>query len=303
MEVIKSDKFTWINISKPSSKDIDFLKNKYHFHELNLEDCLSTVQRPKIDIQNDYIFIVLHFPRFFKNINKMTVSEMDIFLGKDFIVTSGDGELKPVKLLFDEFQKNPEKLQELIKNGPGMLLYEIIDHLFDYCFPIIDKISERLHSTGDILFDGKSSKVVTDLAKLNQEIIMLRRIIGPEKAVIKDLDEKIKPFLVNVSELYFDDIIDAVEKIWYILENLKEVSESLQRTYDSFITFRLNEIMRVLTVFSAIMLPLTVITGFYGMNVQGLPIANDNYASELIAFSMFVISGSMLYFFYKKKFF
>jgi magnesium transporter len=302
MEAVEINNFRWINLTKPSVDNISYLRDTYHFHELNLEDCLSTIQRPKIDVQKDYMFIVLHFPKFRKDLRRMTVSEVNIFLGKDYIITSGSGDLKPLASFFKEQQRDPKELEKLIKKGSGMLLYEIIDRLFEYCFPIVDKVSERLSSIGDVLFDGKSSKVVSELAKINQEIIILRRVINPEIAVIKDLDAKIKPFLANVSDLYFDDIIDAVEKIWYILESLKEVSESLQRTYDSFITFRLNEIMRVLTVFSAIMLPLTVITGFYGMNVNGLPMSDMGWAAEMIVAIMVLISGSMLYFFYRKKF-
>ncbi len=303
MEKIETRKFTWINIEKPDEKIVDFLQKKYGFHELNLEDCLSTVQRPKIDSQDDYVFIVLHFPRYYKNLKKMTTSELNIFLGKDYIITLGDGELKPLSNFFSSLKKNPEEFEEITEKDSAMILYEIIDNLLTYCFPILDKISERLNMVDEDLLAQKPSRIVLEIARLNQEIITFRKIISPQRYVIRDLEEKIKPFLAEENDIYFDDIIDSTEKIWDTLQNLKEVSESLQRTHDSYATNRLNEVMKVLTVFSVIMLPLTVITGFYGMNVAGLPVAGHQFAAGIVAFAMLALGSTMLYYFYKKDYF
>jgi magnesium transporter len=303
MERIKTKKFTWINIQKADHKIIESLQQEFGFHELNLEDCLSRTQRPKIDSQDDYIFIVLHFPRYYKNLKKMTTTELNIFLGKNYIVTLEEGELKPLKNYFNTIKEAPETLAEITEKDSAMILYEIIDHLLTYCFPILDKISERLSKVDDQLLAQRPSQIVLELARLNQEIITFRKIISPERYVIRDLEDKIKPFLAEENDIYFDDITDSVEKIWDTLENLKEVSESLQRTHDSYATNRLNEVMKILTVFSAIMLPLTVITGFYGMNVNGLPAATHDFAAEIITVFMVILSISMLYYFSRKDYF
>lgn len=302
MQTLKTKKFTWLNIENPTKADVEKLSTEFQFHELNLEDMLSNVQRPKIDVQKDYLFIVLHFPRYFKDMKRMLPTEINIFLGKDYLITSSSGVLKPLNNFFKQLKDNPAELEALVEKGSAMVLYEIIDALFQYCFPILDKISERLSKTNDVMFSEKPSFIVPELAKLNQEIISFRKTMSPQRAVARDLEDKIKPFLAKGNDLYFDDITDSIEKIWNTLENLKEVSESLQRTHDSYVTYRLNEVMRILTVFSAIMLPLTVITGFYGMNVRGLPVAEHALSAEIISAAMLVLVGFMLYYFNKKNF-
>lgn len=300
--MIETKNFKWLNFENPSKADVEKLSTEYQFHELNLEDMLSSVQRPKIDVQKEYLFIVLHFPRYFKDMKRMMPTEINIFLGKDYLITSSSGVLKPLNNFFKQLRDNPTELEKLAEKGSAMVLYEIIDTLFQYCFPILDKISERLAKTNEVLFSEKPSFIVPELAKLNQEIISFRKTMSPQRVVARDLEDKIKPFLAKGNDLYFDDITDSIEKIWNTLENLKEVSESLQRTHDSYNTYRLNEVMRILTVFSAIMLPLTVITGFYGMNVRGLPAAEHLFAAEFITAAMLVLVGFMLYYFNKKNF-
>lgn len=303
MQRIKTKKFTWVNIERPTEAAIHDLEKEFGFHELNLEDCLSRTQRPKIDSQDGYIFIVLHFPRYYKDLKKMTVSELNVFLGKDYIVTLSEGELKPLKNFFKSVKDSPEMLAELTEKDSAMILYEIIDSLLVYCFPVLDKISERLSKVDEGLLTKKPSEIVLEIARLNQEIITFRKIVSPERYVIRDLEVKVKPYLAEENDIYFDDITDSVEKIWDTLQNLKEVSESLQRTHDSYATNKLNEIMRILTVFSAIMLPLTVITGYYGMNVTGLPAATHENAAAFIIVAMVTLSAGMLYYFSRKNYF
>ncbi|HBG81845.1 TPA: magnesium transporter CorA [candidate division CPR2 bacterium] len=297
---LKAEKFTWINIINPTQKDISRLKQEFGFHELNLEDCLSNIQRPKVDVQSNYLFIVLHFPRYFKKLKRMMSEEIDIFLGKDFMITLHSGNLKPLTKFYEEMQRDPDTQEELTKNGSAMILYELISYLFEYCFPILDKISERLNNIDTEMFGQNASFIVPEIAKINQEIISFRKTISPERRVILDLEEKIKPFLSKGNELYFDDITDMAEKIWDNLENFKEVSESLQRSHDSYVTYKLNEGIKILTVFSAMLLPLTLITGYYGMNVKGLPLAENHFSASIILISMGLLVTLMLYFFKKK---
>ena len=300
MQEIATKKFNWIDIKNPTQKDINFLKKEYRFHDLNLEDCLSSIQRPKVDVQTDHIFIVLHFPRYFKTTKRMMSSEVNIFLGEDYLITLHSGDLKPLNSFYDQLKKDPKTLEELSRKGSAMVLYELISQLFEYCFPIIDKISERLSYVDNVMFEERPSSIVPEIAKLNQEIISFRKIISPQRRVVLDLEDRIKPFLVKGNDLYFDDITDMIEKIWGSLENFKEVSEALQSTHDSYVTHRLNEGIKILTVFSAILLPLTLITGYYGMNVHGLPLADHPLSATLIFGSMLLLVGLTLYFFKKK---
>ena len=144
----------------------------------------------------------------------------------------------------------------------------MLDDLFDYCFPILDKIGHKLDALEDDVFEGRSSEVVRDLSNAKQEIISYRKIIKPERSTLRLLERHVERFLPEELEEYFDDIVDAAERIWDLLDNYKEVIEALEDTNESVINHRQNDILRILTVFSVILLPLTLITGFFGMNVD-----------------------------------
>ena len=144
----------------------------------------------------------------------------------------------------------------------------MLDDLFDYCFPILDKIGHKLDSVEDDMFERRAEDVVRDLSNVKQEIISYRKIIKPERATLRLLERRVERFLPEELDLYFDDIVDGAERIWDLLDNYKEVVEGLESTNESVISHRQNDVLRVLTVFSAILLPLTLVASVFGMNVE-----------------------------------
>ena len=164
--------------------------------------------------------------------------------------------------------QDDERLRDqLFSKGSGRLLYEILDDLYDYCFPILDKIAYKLDSIEDDIEDRRSEEIVTDISKVKQEIISYRKIIKPQRPALRLLERHIERFLPEELELYFDDLVDASERIWDLLDNYKEVVEALESTNESVISHRQNDVLRVLTIFSVVLLPLTLISGIFGMNV------------------------------------
>ena len=143
----------------------------------------------------------------------------------------------------------------------------MLDDLFDYCFPILDKIGHKLDRIEDDMFEGAAEDVVRDISNVKQEIISYRKVIKPERTTLRVLERRIDRFLPEELELYFDDINDAVERIWDQLDNYKEVVEALESTNESVISHRQNDVLRCSRVISVTMLPLTLITGIFGMNV------------------------------------
>ena len=231
---------------------------------------LSKRQRPKIDEYADegYLFVVLHFPVYDKAVQRLNAAELDAFVGHDYLVTLPNVELLPVTRLFLRCQEDEELRNQLFLKGSGYLLYHVLDDLFDYCFPILDKIGHKLDSIEDEMFEGRAEDVVRDLSNVKQEIISYRKIIKPERSTLRLLERHVERFLPEELELYFDDIVDASERIWDLLDNYKEVVEALEDTNESVISHRQNDVLRVLTVVSVILLPLTLITGVFGMNVH-----------------------------------
>ena len=259
---------TWVHLERPDAAAAHELAERFGWHELDVEDVLSKRQRPKVDEYPEYLFGVLHFPVYDKTIQRLNAAELDFFLGSDYLVTLPAVELLPVARLFYRLEEDEHLRNELFPKGSGRLLYEVLDDLFDYCFPILDKIGHKLDRVEDEMFEGRAEDVVRDLSNVKQEIISYRKIIKPERATLRLLERKVERFLPEDLELYFDDIVDASERIWDLLDNFKEVVEALEDTNESVISHRQNDVLRVLTVVTVILLPLTLITGIFGMNVH-----------------------------------
>ncbi|MFL6066751.1 MAG: magnesium transporter CorA family protein, partial [Gaiellaceae bacterium] len=261
---------TWIHLDAPSKDEAEELAERFGWHALDVEDVLSKRQRPKVDdyVDDRYLFAVLHFPVYDSSIGRLNAAEIDVFLGPDYLVTLPSAELLPVTRLFRRCFEDEELRESLFSKGSGRLLYEVLDDLFDYCFPILDKIGHKLDVIEDDMFEGLSSEVVRDISNVKQEIISYRKIIKPERSTLRLLERHVERFLPEELELYFDDIVDAAERIWDLLDNYKEVVDGLEDTNESVISHRQNDVLRILTVVSVTLLPLTLITGIFGMNVH-----------------------------------
>jgi magnesium transporter len=261
---------TWVNVVAPDVETAQVLAARFGWHPLDVEDIVSRRQRPKVDEYEDegYLFGVLHFPVFDQTVQRLNAAELDLFIGEDYVVTIPNRELLPVTRLFNRCEHDELLREQLFARGSGRLLYEILDDLFDYCFPILDKIAFKLDVIEDEMFEGASEEIVRDISNVKQEIISYRKIIKPERSTLRVLERRVEDFLPEELELYFDDIVDAAERIWDLLDNYKEVVEGLESTNESVISHRQNDVLRLLTVFTVIVLPLTFITGIFGMNVE-----------------------------------
>jgi magnesium transporter len=296
VEVVEHAGLRWINIERPGPVDQAWLEEHFEFHPLDYEDVRSRNQRPKIDAYDDYLFIVLHFPVFDKQVGRLNTGELDVFVGPDFLITMPNVPLQPVEYLFERCRSNEQMREELFSKGSGYLLYKVVDSSFDYCFPMLRKIGNKLDRIEGEIFEGRAEEVVRDISNVKQEIINFRKIIRPQRPVLRDLERTKQRYMADDMEIYFDDIIDASERIWDMLENYKEVVEALESTNESVISHRLNDSLRVLTAFSVVLLPLTLIASIWGMNVD-LPGKGSIHAFWIIVGVMvIVLVGSLSYF-------
>jgi magnesium transporter len=265
---LSAEGLTWVHADRPGALEVTYLAERFGFHELDIEDVLSKRQRPKIDEYPEYLFLVLHFPFYDKSVRRLNAAELDIFLGHDFVITLPNVELLPVTYLLRRSEDDPDLRRDLFSNGSGYLLYHILDDLFDYCFPILDKIGAKLDQIEPSIFEERSEDVVRDISNAKQEIIAYRKIIKPERATLRMLERSTQRFLPEDLELYFDDIVDASERIWDLLDNYKEVIDGLESTNESFISHKQQYRLQLLTVVTVILLPLTLIASIFGMNVR-----------------------------------
>src|SRR5437763_2948543 len=299
VEVVEHGGLRWINIERPGPLDRAWLEEHFDFHPLAYEDVASRNQRPKIDEFPDYLFIVLHFPVFDSTVGRLNAGELDVFVGQDFVITLPNAPLQPVEYLFERCRASEEFRDQLFSRGPGYLLYKVVDDSFDYCCPMLRKMGNKLDRIEEEIFEGRAEEIVRDLSNVKQEIINFRKIIRPERSVLRDLERTKQVYLPADHELYFDDIVDASERIWDMLENYKEVVEALEETNESVISHRLNASLRVLTAFSVVLLPLTLIASIWGMNVR-VPGEGSIEAFWIVIAAMVVLLVGLLAYFRKR---
>ena len=268
VEIVESPGLRWINIERPRALEQAWLEEHFEFHALDYEDVRSRNQRPKVDEYDDYLFIVLHFPRYDKVVSRLNAAEVDIFVGPDYLITIPNEPLQSIDYLFERCRANEELRESLFSKGPGYLLYKIVDDCVDASFPMLGKIGNKLERIEEEIFEGEGDDVVRDISNAKQEIINFRKIVRPQRLAFRDLERNKARYIAEDLDIYFDDIIDASERAWDMLENYKEVVEGLESTNESAIAHRTNETFRVLTAISLIFLPLTLIASVFGMNVH-----------------------------------
>jgi len=300
---ISYGKLTWFYIERPSSSEVKFLEQHFNFHPLNLDDVLSRIQRPKIDEYEDHLFIVLHFPVFDKENRITKPSEVDIFIGESYVVTIHcDANLKPLAKFFRECQINEERRKVYLGRSSAFLLYHILDRLVNYCFPILNKITENVDDIEDVIFTKTVPETVRQISLIRRDLISFRRVIRPQVAVIETLEREEYPFFKEEQEIYFGDIADHIRKIWDGLEDCKEVVDGLAETSNWLTSHRIQEIMRVLTIVMAILAPPTLIASFFGMNIP-LPggIVSGSLLPFGILFSIMALIGAGMFIYLRHR--
>lgn len=288
-EAVKINKLTWMHVEQVTEEDTKFLREHYKFHPLDLKDCLGTTQRPKIDSYNRYLFFVFHFPYFDEKLRRVKIHELMVFVGKQYLVTVTNEVLPSLRKYWHSFVSKSRRQvnYDPLKNNSGYLLYKILDVLYKESLPIIDRIGKRVGELEDEVYDADSRETVYHLAVARRNIITLRRILEPQVLIVGKLVAMRQSFFAKDLAVYFDDVHDYLEKAVVTMETFRDTIEGLHETHQAIITQRTNNTIRILTVFSVAMLPLTVITGYYGMNVVNLPLAH-------VPWGLIVISGILI---------
>jgi magnesium transporter len=300
VELLTHGRITWVNIEKPVSEDMSYLRQRFSFHPLDLEDCLSRIERPKIDEYDDYLFLIMQFPIFDTSSRVSRPAEVDLFIGAGYLVTVHDGILWPITKLFDDCQTEEEIRQKHMGGGASRLLHDVIDRLVDYCFPILYKVDANIREIEEDIFTEQVPGVVREISWVRRDIIALQRIIKPQIAIVANLEHKDRPFIREELDVYFGDVLDHLYKAWDMLEDHRDVIDGLSDTADTLTSYRINEVMKILTIISVIMLPLTLLSGIYGMNIS-LPLAQHPLSFLFILALMLLISGSMLFYFKRRR--
>jgi len=274
---IKQNNLRWIHIGGINEDSVDFLKKNFKFHHLDLEDIQSESQNSKLDSYKNYLFVVLHFPQWKQSNKKIISHEVDFFVGDDYVITIQHGKNKEIKNFFYRCINNKKLRQEWMSMSSGFLFHKILEALYSQSRPVLNNVGKQLSNLENDIFSGAQDvQAIQQLAIHRRNVLNFRRILDPQRYLISTLSHTRKTFLDESLSLYFDNVKDYLDKLWVIADTYKETIEGLHLTVESLTTQKTNKVIGALTVISVALLPLTLLSGIYGMNIDALPYAHNS---------------------------
>lgn len=309
-ETIEGENFSWVDLVNPVRNDVELLAKKYNFNPLNIEDCLAKFELPKLDSYEDHVFIILHFPPLASRRMISKVSQLSIFIGRDFLVTIHQGDLKPLVDMVNVCKENtdPQRKQRLMGKSTAYLLHEIVDVLVDDLMHTSRRIDGNLADIEDSVFDEKKS-AARKISLLRREITTLKRLVNPLKRIVLETAKNIQRFSKTGEDLslYFDDVIDHIDKVLETLEESRETMEIYKDTDFMLSTEKSNKILAILTIIFTLAIPATVIGTFYGMNINlpgGIETGNLDligpYSTLIFVFLASAIPALLMWIYFRK---
>lgn len=298
-ELLKDDSLTiWVDMEKPSSEEDQLLLNVFNFHPLVVEDCRAERHHPKAEEFPDHVYFIMHGVRASTTAEHFSTIELDFFLGKNYVLTYHHDEFRSINIVKQKVRASPI----ICQRGPGYLLYQVLDQLIDFYTPVVDDFDERISRLEDEIFNLQSpdNRILEEIQQLKRSVLRLRRISSKQLNILyrishgeyKMIGEDLLPF--------FRDIYDHLVRITDLAENYRDLIGGALDSYLSVVSNRTNDIMKVLTIFSAIMLPLTFIAGVYGMNFENMPELKREWGYFIVIGVMILVAIGMLTFFRRK---
>lgn len=289
----------WIDLEKQCEADLTLLAEHFKFHPLTIEDCLHFDQRPKMEEYADYLFLVTHGFRLTNSASDpLETLELHTFLGERYLVTVHAESIPPLEAVWNRLKGEGT----LIRRGVDFVCYLVTDAVVDSFFPLLDDIAVQVEEIEDHVLDGSGNVELSDIFRLKRLLVQLRKVLSPQRDVFALLAKRGDGWIDQRTAVYFRDVYDHVLRIHEWVEGTRDL---LGNALDAFLwsaSQRTNEIMKRLTLLSAIFMPLTFITGFWGQNFEGLPFESDSLMIAMLA-SCAIVPAAMVYFFMKSKWF
>ncbi len=297
---IEYDGTIWLDIRRPNGELLEEIGERFNLHPLVREDILSRIQRPKIDTYDDYLFVVMQFPIHDKTTRRNYSAEIDFVVADDFFITLHDGNLRPLVSLVDSVFDSDQMSMKLLRRTPGHLLYEVVDRMVDYLVPVVPRLEEHVEHIEEMIFQPQAIETVREISLVRRDLIQLRRILRPQVTIINRFEHGNLPFMDREIDDFWGDVSDHLARTLDSIEELTEILAGLSETHNTFISQRMNDIIKTLTIFSVIMMPLTLLSGIFGMNTP-LPDQDSAVTTVLIVLIMIGISILMLLYFRRKQ--
>lgn len=311
IQTVSFQNLSFINVAKPTDFEIKYLKNTYYFNPLNLDDYIHRAQIPKIENHRKYDLIILRLPFFSENgpqnshlygmhlpafhvsnkKRRLTSSYVNFYISKEYIVVLHDQTLPQINHIFSLCQKTLHNRNEFMGKGSVFLAYKIIDALVDDCFPAINELTSTIDRIDKELENKQSQKTLEDISATRRNLVVFHTMIKPILPLFNQLKEGQHKELNGTMQPFWGNVLDHLQKIWDRVEDNQELIEGISESNESLLSSRANQIIKVLTIFSAVILPLNLLASIYGMNIK-LPFASDMSIFWILMF--FMILGTSI---------
>lgn len=302
MKSLSFGTITWLDMSNPGPEDILHLQENFNIHPIAIEEFSTPTYQPKAVGFENCLFLSVHIPLFDAKNRTTYPGEVDIILTNTHLITGHKDDIFQIGDFFETLEKTVGKQRLYMSETPAHLMYHILDMLFGSCFPRLDHIARNLDAIEDSVFNGKEKEMVFEISVVKRDILNFRRTLKPQRSIIESLFQKQSPFIPEGLKVYFQDLIGTNIRLWNILENNKEIIESLEATNNSLLSNKLDLTMKVLTIFSAVMLPMTVYSNILAMSAD-IPFGESDHAFWIHVGIMFFISFLTIIIFRSKKWF
>jgi len=290
----------WVDLEAPTAEEAKILDTVFHFHELAIEDCTATdIEEAKLDDYEDYLFLVFHSVHFHRKNLTFDIIELDLFFGKNFVVTYHKKPTPGIR----QIKKRLEKSIDFMSHGSDEILHAIVDSLVDNYMVTFKELERAILEIEAKILSEPSKETFNDLFKLKKGLINLKRIIGPEEEVVENLSNSEHYLIQEENKIYFQDIRDHVSNIKGHLQSFIEMVTGTMDSYVSITQYRMNTIMQTLTVIATVVLLPTLISSIYGMNLKDMPFQNSEHGFTIIMSLCFGLVLVMLWYFKKQNWF
>jgi magnesium transporter len=287
----------WVDLTEPCGEvERSIVRDVFKFHQLAIEDCFESREHPKIDEYDSYVYLITHGLHATSTAESAEVVELDAFVGANYLVTHHIRSSRSVAAVTEMVLKSGLPL----RRSPMVVLHALLDRQVDGFEEQLDGVEERITQLEDAVFARPSNSHIASLLAVKRNILKLRRWMSKQREVVLRLGRQEFKLVKPQEAMLFRDVHDHLVRINDLLENFREMLTSIQEAYLSVTSNRLNEIMKFLTLFTAVLMPLTVITGIYGMNFEHMPELRERLGYPAVLGAMALVSGSVLIYFWRR---
>ena len=289
MKEVTYKKLTWIDFENPSADDILYLQEHFDIHPLAIEEFVTPTMRPKATYYHNCLYLTIHIPLFDVKLRTTYPGELDIVITKDHLITGHTTNIFQLDEFFNSLSGSEGRRRVYMSKTPTHLLYNILNILIESCFPKVDHVIKNLDRIETEIFSGNEKEMVMEISVVKRDILNFRRTLKPQRSILESIIQRDCALVPSEIRPYFQDLLGTNVRLWNTLENAKEIIESLEETNNSLLSNKLDMTMKILTIFSAIMLPLTVYSNVMSMSVN-VPLHTQSFAFWIHAGIMVIIS-------------